>query len=408
MEFTYSKRVLDLQTTLSQFMSEHVLPAEQEADKFLEDHPGHYGVQPVTEQLKAEAKRQDLWNLFLTEDARGAGLQNHEYAPLAELTGWSPLLAPEAINGNPPDTGNMELLVQFGTESQQKEWLEPLLDGTIRSAFSMTEPDVASSDANNIQLAIEQDGDEWVLNGTKWWSSAALRPETEVLLVMGVTDKAAPKGRQQSVVLVPKDTPGVKILGSTKVLGFTDQHEGGHGIIEYTNVRVPIENLLGGRGEGFKVAQARLGPGRIHHCMRLVGMAERAIALMVERSQNRKTFGTPLSEQGVVRTWIADARVQVNAARLMVLKAAWVMDTHGSKAARHDIAAAKILVPRIVKDIIDNAIQLHGGGGLSQCTILAHLYAQARYLQIADGPDEVHLRSLANAEFKADRPVRLP
>jgi len=357
--------------------------------------------------LKAEAKRQGLWNLFLPEDDRGAGLSNLEYAPLAELTGWSPLIAPEALNCSPPDTGNMELLSKFGTAAQQEEWLGPLLNGDIRSCFSMTEPDVASSDANNIALSIDQDGDQWVLNGRKWWSTAALRPDCKVSMVMGITDPDAPVGKRQSIVLVPFGTPGMTVVRSTEVLGFEDRHEGGHGVIDFVDVRVPVENLLGERGAGFAVAQARLGPGRLHHCMRLIGMAERAIAMMSGRAQNRIAFGVPLSEQGVVQGWIADARTNVNAARLLVLQAAWRMDNEGNKEARHDIAAAKIMVPQIVKAVVDNGIQLFGGAGVSQDTMLSVLYAQARFLQIADGPDEVHRRSLAGAEFRAEPLLKL-
>lgn len=407
MDFEYSPKVKDLQAKLTAFMQDHVIPAEAEAQHYLATHPDHWGWVPVTQQLKEEAKRQGLWNLFLPEDDRGAGLTNVDYAPLAELSGWSPMLGPEAINGNAPDTGNMELLSRFGTPEQQERWLTPLLNGDIRSAFSMTEPDVASSDANNIRMFIERDGDEWVLNGRKWWTTNALRPEVQLLMVMGVTDPDAPVGRRHSIILVPKDTEGVDIVRSTHVLGFEDRQEGGHAEIEYRNVRVPVENLLGEQGAGFAVVQARLGPGRIHHCMRLIGMAERAIALMVKRSQERTTFGVQLSEQGVVQHWIAEARVKLDSARLTVLHAAWRMDVDGNKAARNDIAAAKILVPAVVKEIVDKAMQLHGGGGLSQDTILPHLYSQARFLQIADGPDEVHLRSVAKAEFKANPIIKL-
>lgn len=407
MDFAYSDKVTDLQQRLTAFMQDHVIPAESVAEEFLAENRDHWGPAPIMAKLKAGAKQQGLWNLFLPEDDRGAGLTNLEYAPLAELTGWSPHIAPEALNCSPPDTGNMELLSKFGSPAQQEEWLEPLLNGEIRSVFSMTEPAVASSDASNIELRIEQDGDEWVLNGRKWWSTSALRSDARVSMVMGVTDPASPAGKQHSIVLVPFGTPGMKIVRSTRVLGFDDRHEGGHGVIDFIDVRVPVENLLGPRGEGFAVAQARLGPGRIHHCMRLIGMAERAIALMTTRAQTRVAFGQPLSDQGVVQGWVADARTNVNAARLLVLKAAWTMDEHGPKEARHDIAAAKIMVPQITKGIVDNAMQLFGGAGMSQDTILPTLYAQARFLQIADGPDEVHRRSLARAEFRSEPALKV-
>lgn len=295
----------------------------------------------------------------------------------------------------------MELLHLHGTDAQKKVWLAPLLDGEIRSCFSMTEPDVASSDASNVRLEIAEDGEEWVLTGRKWWSTAALRDECRVALVMGVTDPDAAAGSRHSIVLVPMDTPGLNIVRSTTVLGFTDRHEGGHAEIVFDKVRVPKENILGPRGKGFAVAQARLGPGRIHHCMRLIGMAERAIALMTERARTRVAFGRPLADEGVVQATVADARTRLDAARLMVLRAAWRMDFEGTKNARHDIAAAKVLVPLTVKQIIDDAMQIFGGAGLSQDTILPVLYAQARFLQIADGPDQVHRRSLARAEFAA-------
>jgi acyl-CoA dehydrogenase len=400
MDFEYSPKVRDLQSRLTAFMQDRVLPAEAIAAEQLAAKPDWWGAPPIMTDLKAAAKRQGLWNLFLPA-REGAGLTNLEYAPLAELTGWSPTIAPEAVNCNPPDTGNMELLHLYGTPEQKQEWLVPLLDGEIRSCFSMTEPDVASSDANNIRLEIADEGDEWVLTGRKWWSTAALRDDNRVAMVMGVTDPDAPVGSRHSIVLVPMDTPGVEIVRSTSVLGFDDRHEGGHGEIVYNGVRVPKANLLGPRGKGFAVAQARLGPGRIHHCMRLIGMAERAIALMTERARTRVAFGKPLADEGVVQATVADARIAVDAARLTVLRAAWRMDVEGAKAARHDIAAAKVLVPLTVKKIVDDAIQIFGGAGLSQDTPLAMLYSQARFLQIADGPDQVHRRSLARAEFAA-------
>ncbi|CRK52989.1 Acyl-CoA dehydrogenase [Rhodococcus sp. RD6.2] len=400
MDFEYSPKVRDLQSRLTAFMQDRVLPAEAIAAEQLASKPDWWGAPPIMADLKAAAKRQGLWNLFLPA-REGAGLTNLEYAPLAELTGWSPTIAPEAVNCNPPDTGNMELLHLYGTPEQKQEWLIPLLDGEIRSCFSMTEPDVASSDANNVRLEIADDGDHWVLTGRKWWSTAALREDNRVAMVMGVTDPDAPTGSRHSIVLVPMDTPGVTVVRSTTVLGFDDRHEGGHGEIVYDKARIPKANLLGPRGQGFAVAQARLGPGRIHHCMRLIGMAERAIALMTDRARTRVAFGKPLADEGVVQATVADARIAVDAARLTVLRAAWRMDVDGAKAARHDIAAAKVLVPLTVKKIVDDAIQIFGGAGLSQDTPLAMLYSQARFLQIADGPDQVHRRSLARAEFAA-------
>lgn len=402
MDFEYSEKVQTLRARLRAYLQEVVLPAEAAINQYYDAHHDHWGPTPHMAGLKAQAKERGLWNLFLPASQLGAGLSNLEYAPLAELTGWSPQIAPEALNCSPPDTGNMELLHLYGTPEQHEQWLKPLLAGDIRSCFSMTEPAVASSDANNIQLRIAREGDHWVLDGRKWWSTAALRPDTQVAMVMGVTDPDAPVGSRHSIVLVPMGTAGMTVLRSTKVLGFDDRHEGGHGVIDFKNVRVPVGNLLGPRGKGFAVAQARLGPGRIHHCMRLVGTAERAIAAMASRAKSRVAFGKPLAEQGVVQQQIGDARVRLEAARLLVLRAAWRMDTSGNKEARHDIAAAKILVPQVVKKIVDDAIQIHGGAGLSQDTPLAMLYAHARFLQIADGPDEVHYRSMALVELKAE------
>lgn len=401
MDFHHSAKVEELRGKLIGFMQNHVLPAEPVAAQQLDDDPNLWGAPPIMAELKATAKDAGLWNLFLPAQG-GAGLTNLEYAPLAELTGWSPQLAPEALNCSAPDTGNMEILTRYGTAEQKQRWLAPLLAGEIRSCFSMTEPDVASSDANNIRLAIADDGDNWVLNGRKWWSSAALRHDNEVFFVMGVTDPDAPTGSRHSIVMVPTDTPGLTIKRSTTVLGFTDRYDGGHAELSYDDVKVPKANLLGPRGKGFAVAQARLGAGRIHHCMRLIGMGERAIALMTERARTRIAFGKPLAEEGVVQATIADARIKIDAARLMVLRAAWRMDVDGPKEARHDIAAAKVLVPLTVKWVVDEAIQILGGAGMSQDTPLAFLYTQARFLQIADGPDQVHRRSLARAELNAE------
>ncbi|MDF2894199.1 MAG: acyl-CoA dehydrogenase [Rhodococcus erythropolis] len=402
MDFAHTAKVESLRKKLTQFMQDSVIPSEVTAAEHFRSNPGYWGPPPIMAELKAEARDAGLWNLFLAGDENTSGLTNLEYAPLAELTGWSPLIAPEALNCSAPDTGNMELLHRFGTEAQKVMWLQPLLSGDIRSCFSMTEPDVASSDADNVATRIEDDGNDWVITGRKWWTTAALRPECAVDLVMGVTDPDARKGRRHSIVLVPMDSPGLTVLRSTSVLGYDDRQEGGHGELVFDGVRVPKTNLLGPRGGGFSVAQTRLGPGRIHHCMRLIGMAERAIALMTRRAQERVVFGTPLADKGVVQQWIAEARVNVDAARLLVLRAAWNMDVSGAKAARHDIAAAKIMTPRIVKTVVDNAIQVFGGAGVSQDTTLAMMYSQARFLQIADGPDEVHVRSLARTEMTAE------
>ncbi|GAA3378195.1 acyl-CoA dehydrogenase [Streptomyces sannanensis] len=368
---------------------------------------------PVVEELKAEARRQGLWNLFLPDAEYGAGLTNLQYAPLAEITGRSPQLAPTALNCAAPDTGNMEVLAQFGTDEQKKQWLEPLLAGEIRSAFAMTEPEVASSDATNIETRIERDeggtsrssgaesGGEYVITGRKWYISGAMNPDCKILIVMGKTD---PDGedirRRQSMVLVPRDTPGVEIRRAMQVYGYEDHYHGGHAEVFFDHVRVPVTNLVGEEGGGFAIAQARLGPGRIHHCMRLIGMAERAIELMCRRAVSRTAFGRPIAQQGVVQEWIADARVAVEQLRLLVLKTAWLMDTVGNHGAHTEIQAIKIATPRTVVDILDKAVQVHGAGGVSQDFPLAELWAAARTLRLADGPDEVHQRSLARRELK--------
>ncbi|HEX9336246.1 MAG TPA: acyl-CoA dehydrogenase family protein, partial [Pseudonocardiaceae bacterium] len=349
--------------------------------------------------LKAEARRRGLWNLFLPGE-HGAGLTNLQYAPLAELTGHSPALAPEAMNCAAPDTGNMEVLAMFGTEEQQARWLKPLLEGTIRSAFCMTEPDVASSDATNITTRIERDGPDYVINGRKWWSSGVLNPNCQVLIVMGKTDLGAERHRQQSMILVPKDTAGVHVKRGVHVFGYTDGPHGGHGEVEFTDVRVPAGNLIAGEGDGFAISQARLGPGRIHHCMRALGMAERALELMCRRVVGRVAFGKALAEQGVVQEWIAESRIRIEQARLLVLKTAWLMDTKGNRGAHTEIQAIKVAVPRVLEWVVDKAIQAHGGAGVSQDFPLAALYTQARTMRIFDGPDEVHRRSLARRELK--------
>ncbi|MEU8891821.1 acyl-CoA dehydrogenase family protein [Streptomyces sp. NPDC048442] len=401
MNFAYDARTEELRGRLLAFMDSHVYPAETVAHEQREQLASPWDTPAVVEELKAEARRQGLWNLFLPDETYGAGLTNLQYAPLAEITGRSPQLAPTALNCAAPDTGNMELLFQFATEQQKKQWLEPLLSGDIRSAFAMTEPEVASSDATNIETRIEHQGDEYVITGRKWYISGAMNPDCKVFIVMGKTD---PDGddvrRQQSMILVPRDAPGVEIRRAMQVYGYEDHYHGGHAEVVFHGVRVPAANLVGEEGGGFAIAQARLGPGRIHHCMRLIGMAERAIELMCRRAVGRSAFGKPLAQQGVVQNWIADARVTVEQLRLLVLKTAWMMDTVGNRGAHTEIQAIKIATPRAVLDIIDNAVQLYGAGGVSQDFPLAELWAGARTLRLADGPDEVHQRSLARRELK--------
>ncbi|WP_103528548.1 acyl-CoA dehydrogenase family protein, partial [Streptomyces sp. SM12] len=379
MDFAFDRRTEELRARLWEFMEERVLPAEATAARQLAETAGEWRPAPVVAELRAEARRRGLWNLFLPDERHGAGLTNLQYAPLAEITGHSPQLAPAALNCGAPDTGNMELLAEFGSAEQRRRWLEPLLEGEIRSAFAMTEPDVASSDATNITTSIERDGDHWVVNGHKWYISGAMNPDCAVLIVMGRTDPdGADVRRRQSMVLVPRDTPGVEIRRGMRVFGYDDAWHGGHAEIRFTDVRVPAANLIGEEGGGFAIAQARLGPGRIHHCMRLIGMAERAIALMCRRALERTAFGRPLADQGQVREWIADARVQVEQLRLLVLKTAWLMDTVGNRGAHTEIQAIKIAVPRAVVGVLDRAIQLHGAAGVSQDVPLAELYAAAR------------------------------
>jgi acyl-CoA dehydrogenase len=402
MDFAFDERTDQLRATLSSFMDEHVYPAEAVAAQQVAEADNPWARPPVMEDLKAEARKRGLWNLFLPGD-HGAGLTNLQYAPLAEITGRSPALAPEALNCAAPDTGNMEVLTMFGTPAQQDQWLKPLLDGQIRSAFCMTEPEVASSDASNIATRITRDGDSYVINGRKWWSSGALSPSCEILIVMGKTDPDAENHRQQSMILVPKDTPGVTVKRAVHVFGYTDGPHGGHGEVIFDNVRVPAENLIAGEGEGFAIAQARLGPGRIHHCMRGLGMAERALELMCRRAIDRVAFGKPLAEQGVVQEWIAESRIRIEQARLLVLKAAWLMDTVGNRGAHTEIQAIKVAVPSTVEWVLDKAIQAHGGGGVSQDFPLASLWTQARTMRIFDGPDEVHKRSLARRELRQYR-----
>ena len=408
MDFAYSPKVEELQKELTAFMEEHVYPAEERYRRETEEPGAGYTIPPVVEELKAEARRRNLWNLFLPHPPWGAGLTNLEYAPLAEITGRSIFIAPEAINCSAPDTGNMEVLAEFGTPEQQERWLVPLLEGEIRSVFSMTEPAVASSDANNIETRIKRDGDKYVINGRKWWSSGAMSDRCKVAILMGLTDPGGERHRRQTMILVPLDAPGVKIERSTSFFGYHDPGHGGHAVIHYDDVRVPVSNLLGEEGGGFAIAQARLGPGRIHHCMRAIGMAERAFDLMCERVHRRVAFGKPLAEQGVIQEWIAEARIRIEQARLLVLKTAWLMDTVGNKGARAEISAIKVSAPETARWVIDRAIQAHGGGGVSQDFPLAEMYAWSRILQIADGPDEVHKMSLARRELRRYAPEPAP
>ena len=402
MDFNLSAKTYEYAAKLQAFMDSEAFPAEsiyehQRAQLAAAGKP--HGVPAVVEELKVKARALGLWNLFLPHSTDPHhGLSVVEYATLAEITGWSPDLAPEAINCAAPDTGNMELLDMFGTAEQKRMWLEPLLDGRIRSGFAMTEPDVASSDARNIRTSIMRDGDHYVINGTKWWTTGAMDERCAILIVMGKTNPDAADHQQQSMVLVPIDTPGVTVERNLTVFGYVDQH--GHAQVSFKDVRVPVTNLVGAEGEGFALAQARLGPGRIHHCMRAIGMAERALSLMIQRSMERETFGVSLVKQGVVQDWIATARIEIEQARLLVLKAAWMIDTVGAKGARKEIAAIKVAVPQMAQRVIDNAIQAHGGAGVSQDTVLAAMYAGIRTLRIVDGPDEVHIRDIARLEIK--------
>jgi acyl-CoA dehydrogenase len=409
MDFAIDDTTRDLQERLTAFMDECVYPAEARFREEAETAENPWGTPPVLEELKTEARGRGLWNLFLPRThAYGAGLTNVQYAPLAEITGRNPWIAPEAINCSAPDTGNMELLSLFGTEEQQRRYLAPLLEGTIRSAFSMTEPEVASSDATNISTRIERDGDDYVINGRKWWTSGAMSPRCELLIVMGVTDPDAERHRRQSMILVPRDTPGVNIKRSTSIFGYDDGPHGGHAEIVYDNVRVPATSLLGEEGDGFRIAQERLGPGRIHHAMRALGMAERALELMCRRTASRSTFGRPIIEHGVVQRWIAESRVKIEQARLLVLKTAWLMDTVGNRGARIEVSAIKVAAPEVATWVIDRAIQAHGGMGVAQDTLLPELYAVARILQIADGPDEVHYMAIARRETRRYREQPVP
>ncbi|HEV7757087.1 MAG TPA: acyl-CoA dehydrogenase family protein [Mycobacteriales bacterium] len=402
MDFAPSATATEHLDRLRAFMDERVFPAESvyaEQRAKLRAEGAEHTVPPVVEELKAEARRRGLWNLFLPDVS---GLSVLDYAPLAELTGWAVDLAPEAVNCAAPDTGNMEVLHMFGTPEQKQRWLEPLLAGEIRSAFAMTEPEVASSDATNIATTITRDGDSYVINGRKWWISGAADPRCQIMIVMGKTDPAAPAHRQQSMVLVPMDTPGVEVVRPLPVFGYSDQH--GHCEITFTDVRVPASNLVGEEGGGFAIAQARLGPGRIHHCMRAIGIAERALRLMCERASSRVAFGKPLAEQGVVQQQIAESRLEIDQVRLLVLEAAWLIDRVGARGAATQIAEIKVAAPRVALAVLDRAIQVHGGMGVSDDVPLASMWAHMRTLRLADGPDEVHLRSIARRELRRYAP----
>ncbi|WP_051218353.1 acyl-CoA dehydrogenase family protein [Nocardioides insulae] len=402
LDLTPSAKARELRAELVDFMNTRVFPAEAayhayRAEKGPEDHT----LPPVVEELKAEAKRRGLWNLFLPSVS---GISNLDYAGLAEISGWSLDLAPEAINGQAPDTGNMELLHLFATPEQKERWLEPLMDGRIRSVFAMTEPEVASSDATNIETSIVRDGDEYVINGRKWWSSGAADERAQLFIVMGKTDPEAARHRQQSMVLVPRDTAGLSIVRDLPVFGRHDQH--GHCEVLFEDVRVPVTNVLGEEGGGFAMAQARLGPGRIHHCMRALGAAERALQLMVDRAQSRVAFGKPLAEQGLVQASIAESRIAIAQARLLCQHTAAVIDAHGNKAAAGLVSQAKVSVPRVALDVIDRAIQVHGGAGISDDVPLAAMYGWHRAMRLFDGPDEVHLRTIAKNELAAEGVLR--
>ena len=401
MDFELTDRCKDYQARLLAFMDEHIYPNESTYHQQMAaaDTPHH---QPqILEDLKVKAKEAGLWNLFHPDPKWGPGLKNAEYAPLAEImgrVGW----ASEVFNCNAPDTGNMEVLSHFGTDEHKEKWLRPLLDGEIASGFAMTEPAVASSDATNIEMTMRRDGDEYVLNGRKWWTSNAMHPNCKVLIAMGKTDPDAETHRQQSMMVVPVDTPGVTIMRNLSVFGYQDRE--GHAEVDFDNVRVPVTALLAGEGDGFMISQARLGPGRIHHCMRSIGAAERALDLMIDRANRRVTFGQPVSQRSNIQDWIAEARIEIDMARLLTMKAAWLMDTVGNKGARTEIAAIKVVAPNVALKVIDRAIQVHGGGGVSQDFPLAEMYAMQRTLRLADGPDEVHRNQLGRLEVKRHSP----
>jgi acyl-CoA dehydrogenase len=394
-DFSPSPKAQDYVARMTDFLETRIVPAEEEYEEFRRAQGyGDHTIPPVVEKLKVEARERGLWNLFLPAVS---GLTNVEYAQVAEVTGRSIHIAPEAINCAAPDTGNMEVLHMFGTPEQKSQWLQPLLEGEIRSAFAMTEPDVASSDATNISTSIKRDGDDYVINGKKWWISGLADPRCKILIVMGKTDLNESVHRQQSMILVPVDTPGVEVIRALPVFGYQDQH--GHCEVHFNDVRVPATNLIANEGDGFMIAQARLGPGRIHHCMRSLGVAERALALMCTRAASRVAFGKVLARQGVVQEQIAESRMEIEQARLLTLKAAWMIDNVGARGARTEIAAIKVIAPRIALRVIDRAIQVHGGAGVSDDFPLAQMYAGMRTLRLADGPDEVHVRTVARQEL---------
>lgn len=396
MDFGYSERSLLLQKELTAFMEEHVIPNEALYEEQIRSAQNPHAQPPIMEELKAMARDRGLWNLFMTHGNWGAGLTNSEYAPLAEIVGRS-IIGPETINCSAPDTGNMELLAMYGTPEQQEQYLKPLLAGTIRSCFAMTEPHVASSDARNISSRISQDGDSYVINGHKWFTSGVLDPDCRFIVFMGVSDPEAKSYRQQSMILIPRDAPGVTVVRDLTTFGYTDRL--GHGEVRFENVRVPASAMLGGAGDGFALAQGRLGPGRMHYAMRAIGFAERAFGLLCQRARSREAFGGPLAQQGVVQEWIARSRIEIEQARLLVLKSAWLMDTVGNAAARTEVAAIKVSALQVAQQVLDRAIQVHGAAGVSEDTPLARMYALTRALRIADGPDEVHLRTIAKQEL---------
>lgn len=400
MDFAYSTRTRELLDRLGQFMEEYVYPAERVYDEQIAAAGNPHEQPQIMRELQAEARRQGLWNLFMTHDGLGAGLSNLEYAPLAEMVGRS-IIGNETINCSAPDTGNMEILAMFGTEQQKQRWLKPLLDCEIRSAFAMTEPAVASSDATNITSTIRRDGNHYVLNGRKWYISGILDPDCKLIIFMGKSDPAAPAYRRQSMILVPADAPGIEVLRDLPMFGFHDRL--GHGEVQFTDVRVPAENMLGSEGDGFAIAQGRLGPGRMHYAMRAIGMAERALELMCRRSLQRTAFGGPLADRGVVREWIARSRIEIDQIRLLTLQASWLMDTKGNAAARSEVAAIKVSAMEVAHKVADRAVQTFGAAGVSNDTVLARMHAITRALQIADGPNEVHLRTIARLEVKKYR-----
>ncbi|MGE5703957.1 MAG: acyl-CoA dehydrogenase [Clostridia bacterium] len=401
MNFDYSEKVKELQAKLQHFMDETVYPNEAVYEQQLNEGGSRWHIPPIMEEMKEKAKAAGLWNLFLPESEYGAGLTNLEYAPLCEIMGSS-FIAPEVFNCGAPDTGNMEVLVRYGTDEQKKQWLIPLLNGEIRSCFSMTEPDVASSDATNIETSIVRDGDHYIVNGRKWWSSGAGDPRCKIAIVMGKSNPEAARHEQHAMILVPLDTPWVKIVRQTPVFGY-DHASHGHGEIAYDHVRVPVANIIWGEGKGFAIAQGRLGPGRIHHCMRLIGAAERALEIMCQRVRQRVTFGKPLAEQGVIQEWIADSRIEIEQARLLTLKAAYMMDTVGNKVAKKEIAMIKVVAPAMALKVLDRAIQALGAAGVSDDFPLAAHWANARTLRLADGPDEVHRAAIAKMELKGTK-----